>query len=114
MKDLSNFYPIGILKIEESRSSDLLTVALSSTIVPFLIISISIFIAGFLCGHHFGRKYKGPSARKMPTPPIESQPVPLYEDVNVLPAGDEELHGKDFELKENVAYDPIKFRSVVQ
>ena len=90
--------------------------ALSSTIVPFLIISISTFTAGFLCGHHFGRKYKGPSrsARKIPTPPIASQPVPLYEDVNMLPAGAEELHRKDFELKENVVYDPIKFRSVVQ
>ena len=112
MKDLSNFYLIGIFKIEESRSSDLLVMALSSTIVPFFIISISTFIAGFLCGHYFGRKYKGPLARKILTPPIASQPVSLYEDVNMLPAGAEELHRKDFELKENVAYGPSKSLSV--
>ena len=105
------------MKTEESRSSDLLVVVLSSTIVPFLIISLSIFIAGFVCGHYFGRKYKGLPciwpARKLSTPPKASQPVPLYEDVNMLP-GAKEHHGRDFELKENVAYGPSKSRSIEQ
>ena len=80
--------------------------------VLLVIVSISTFIAGFVCGHYFGRKYKGPLARKIPTPPKESPPVAFYEDVNMLPTSAEEHHGKDFELKENVAYRPSKATSV--
>ena len=98
------------MKIEESRSSaDLLVVAFSSSMILLFIISISTFIAGFVCSHHFGQKHKGPPARKISTPPIASQLVPLYEDVNVLP-GAKENQGVDFELKENVACGPSKER----
>ena len=77
-----------------------------------VIVSISTFIAGFVCGHYFGRKHKDLPPRKVSTPPTASQPVSLYEDVNTLPTSAEEHHGKDFELKENVAYGPSKTMSV--
>ena len=96
------------------ESSDVLGVTLSSTIVSFLIISILTFIAGFVCGHYFGRKYKGLLIKNISSnSPIASQPVPLYEDVNVLPSTLEH-HEKDFELKENVAYGPSKSMSIEQ
>ena len=80
--------------------------------VLLVIVSISTFIAGFVCGHYFGRKHKGLPPRKISTPPIASQPAPFYEDVNMLPTSAEEHHGNDFELKENVAYGPSKATSV--
>ena len=62
--------------------------------VAFLVISLLIFVAGFVCGHYFGQKHIRATSR---------QSVALYEDVNVLPSAVEhQEHG--LELKENVAY----------
>ena len=71
---------------------------MSSTVVVFLVISILTFVAGFVCGHYFGRKH---------TKATSSQPVALYEDVNVLPSAVEHQE-QHLELKENVAYGPLK------
>ena len=49
---------LDLEKPEESRSPDVLTAAVSSTVAAFLVISLFTFVAGFVCGHHFGRKYK--------------------------------------------------------
>ena len=106
-------YLIGNLKMEEARSSNVLVVVLSSTTVLFLVISIPIFIAGFLCGHYLGQKYERSSKKIIPAPPKAHQPVTLYEDVNVLPRT-VEYHEKDFELKENVAYGPSTSMNVEQ
>ena len=100
------------MKREKSRSSDVLAGALSSTIVLFLVLSISTLIAGFLCGHYFGRKYEK-SSKKIPALPKPSQPVALYEDVDVLPSAVEHQE-QNLELKENVAYGPSKSMSVEQ
>ena len=64
-----------------------------------------------MCGHYFGRKYKGLSTKNISS--NSSQPAPLYEDVNVLPSSLEH-HEKDFKLKENVAYGPTKSMSIEQ
>ena len=52
VKKLINNY-VG--KVEGSRSSDELAAALSSIVVVFFMISIIIFIVGFICGHYNGR-----------------------------------------------------------
>ena len=95
--------------MEETGSSYKLVVAVSSTIVVFLVISIVTLIGGFVCGYYFrGRKYKE-SFKKTQDNPISSQPAaaPLYEDVDVLPSASEHQE-QGLELKVNVAYGPSK------
>ena len=84
----------------ESGSTDVLAAAVSSTVVAFLVISLLTFIIGLI---HFSRKFKQ-SSKETP-----SQPVPLYEDV--LPSAVKHQE-QDLELKENVAYGPLKFQRV--
>ena len=95
-----NYHFVGadLEKTEESRSPDVLTAAVSSTGAAFLVISLLTFVAGFVCGHYFGRKYTVQTSSL-------SQPVPLYEDMNVLPSAVEHQE-QGLELKENVAYEP--------
>ena len=86
----------------ESRSTDVFNVlaaAVSSTVVAFLVIASLIIIAGVV---YFSRKFKQSSKQ---TP---SQPDPLYEDV--LPSAVEHQE-QDVELKENVAYGPLRSMS---
>ena len=93
------YFSLGLdLKIKESRSSNnpVLTTVVSSTVVVFLVISLLAFVAGFVCGHYFGRRYKQSSSSL-------NQPVALYEDVNVL-SSTMEHQEQHLELRENVAY----------
>ena len=93
------YFSLGLdLKMKESRSTNnpILTTAVSSTVVVFLVISLLTFVAGFVCGHYFGRKYKQSSSSL-------NQPVALYEDVNVLPSAVEHQE-QHLEMRENVAY----------
>ena len=80
-------------------STNILAAVVSCAAVAVLVIFLLIFITGFVCGHYFGRKYKQSSSL--------NQPVPLYEDVNVLPSAVEHQE-QGLELRENVAYGPSK------
>ena len=99
----------GNLQADESRSSNELAAAVSSTMIVFLMISILTFITGFVFGRYFrirDRKYKE-------SPKNTNQPAaPLYEDVGVPSAV--EHQEQDLKLKENVAYGPSKSMSVKQ
>ena len=95
-----HFIGLDLEKTEESSSPNVLTVAVSTTVAAFLVFSLLTFVAGFVCGHYFGRKYKQSSSSL-------NQPVPLYEDVNVLPSAVEHQE-QGLELTENVAYGPSK------
>ena len=87
--------------MEESSSSDVLAVAVSSTVIGSLVVSLLTFIAGDVCGHYFRcRKYCKESTEKIPA-------VALHEDVNVL-SNTVNNQERDVELKENVAYGPSK------
>ena len=59
----------------ESSSTDVLAAVVTLLLIAFLVISVSISIAGLVCGHYFRRKFKQ-SPKETP-----SQPVPLYDDV---------------------------------
>ena len=90
------FIGLDLEKTDESRSPDVLTVAVSSAVAVFFFISLFTFVAGFVCGHYFVRKCSV-------QPPSSNQPVPLYEDVNELPNAVEHQE-QGLELKVNVAY----------
>ena len=94
------YHNVGLEKAEEARSVNILAAAVSSTVVAVLIGFLFSFITGFACGHYFGRKSKRSSSSL-------NQPVTLYEDVNVLPSAMEHQE-QHLELRENVAYGPIK------
>ena len=50
------------IEVEEPRSSNEFVVAVSSTVVVFLVISILTLIAGFVCGYYV---YQGSKMQRM-------------------------------------------------
>jgi hypothetical protein len=94
-------------------------IAVASSVTVFTVASISFFIVGFLCGHFCQKKRKSSTAAGEAVPPAGSggaaaseavtpagsrgQPqAPYYDDV-VL-----QQREPDLELKENVAYGPMR------
>jgi hypothetical protein len=74
----------------------IIAVVSSFAAVVILVISITIFIIGFACGHCHG---KGKCCSKTDCP----RSGPIYEDVQ--PRARDEMHQKqDLKLSENVAY----------
>jgi hypothetical protein len=74
----------------------IIAVVSSFTAVAFLVISITLFIVGFACGHYHG---KGKCCSQINRP----HSVPIYEDVQPR-VRDESLQKQGFKLRENVAY----------
>ena len=82
-------------------------IAVASSVTVFTIASILFFTIGFLCGHfrQMRRKSSTTAAAGETVPPAGSRgqtQTPYYDDV-VIQQSDQEL-----ELKENVAYGPIR------
>ena len=84
-------------------------VAISSSVIAFLITSIVIFITGFACGHCFSQKFKQ-SSKEIPHPTDYSpstschdHPIPLYEEVQSSAMKHQQ---QGVEVNENVAYGP--------
>jgi membrane protein implicated in regulation of membrane protease activity len=90
---------LDLNKTQASRSSHvLLTAAVSSSVVAFLVISVLTLATGVLCGHYFvRRRRKQSSSSNQPT-------EPLYEDVPTAVEHQEQ----GLELMENVAYGSAK------
>ena len=70
-------------------------IAIASSVTVFVVASILFFIIGFLCGH-FCRKERKTTAI------VPQTSTPYYDDV-VL-----QQHEQELELKENVAYAPVR------
>jgi hypothetical protein len=86
----------GIQKPHMDVPVYIIAVVSSFAAVAFLVISITIFVIGFACGHCHG---KGKCCSKTDRP----RSVPVYEDVQ--PHVRDATHQKqDFKLRENVAY----------
>ena len=86
-------------------------IAAASSVTVFTVASILFFIVGFLCGHFYQKKRKSSTAAAADetVPPGgsgEHIQTPYCDDV-VIQQSDQEL-----ELKENVAYGPI--RSIIR
>ena len=80
-------------------------IAVASSVTVFTVASILFFIVGFLCGHFCQRKRKSSTtaaAGETAPPGGTGGQTPYYDDV-VIQQSDQEL-----ELKENVAYGPIR------
>ena len=81
-------------------STSALAAAMSST---FLVISILMFIGGFISGLYIDRKFYRDSASKETSHVTaeRSRQVPVYDDILLDTANQQE---QNLELKENVAY----------
>ena len=80
-------------------------IAVASSVTVFVVVSILFFTIGFLCGHCCQEKRKSSTAAAdlETVPPSCGQiQIPYYDDV-VLQQCEQEL-----ELKENVAYGPVR------
>ena len=98
---------VGNLKVEKSRSSDVLAAALSSTVIVSLVISITTFITGFICGHYHGRNFTRSSKGKPHITTMHPHPAPVYEDIDTQSIARAVKHQEqNLELRENVAYLP--------
>ena len=85
---------------EESRSTNgILIAAVSSTVAAFIVISLLTIFAGSVCRYCF-------VSRKNKQSPSSSQPIPLYEDINVLSSANAAVERQEqgLEMRENVAY----------
>ena len=97
---------LNLFKGSEGLSRDG-KIAVASSVTVFAVASILFFVVGFLCGHFCQKKRKSSTraAAGETVPPGGSgghTQTPCYDDV-VIQLSDQEL-----ELKENVAYGPIK------
>ena len=90
--------------LESRMSHEILTAAVSSSVVAFLMISILTLATGVACGYYFmlRRRRKQSSSPSRPT-------EPLYDDV-ILPQTSAVEHHQEqgLELKDNVAYGTAK------
>ena len=81
------------------------------TVLIFLVVSILLFVIGFMSGIYVGRKCNKESSEGMPrhvTALEHPCQIPFYEDVLLGTVNQQE---QNFELKENVAYQPSKAHS---
>ena len=83
---------------------DVFTVAVSSSAVLFLIISIIIFVLGMFCGHYFGRRSPKETPHITTGQPQACQ-IPVNEGARV-PLKTEKNQEQGLELEENIAYHP--------
>ena len=76
---------------------------MASSVTAFTMASILFFIIGFLC-RHFCQKIKkqSPAAAESVPPSGGQTQIPYYDDVVLQP------HEQELELKENVAYGPLR------
>ena len=89
--------------LESRISHEILTAAVSSSVVAFLVISVLILATGIACGYYFMRR------RRFKQSSSSNQPIePLYKDVNALPSAVEHHLEQGLELKENIAYGTAK------
>ena len=76
-----------------------ITAAVVSSIIVFILSSALFFFIGCVCGW-FGHKHKQSAKTNI------AQPAPVYEDLQ--PTSMPENRERTFELKENVAYGPVR------
>ena len=75
-----------------------------ATVVSSIITAVVFFVLGCASGW-FGHKYKD-NIQTRSEKNTNSQPAPLYEDLQLTATSQDQE--KAFELKENVAYGPVR------
>ena len=93
----------------ECTCSRILVAALSSTVIISVMISITLFIIGFLCGNYYNKNIQSSKKEHITTDQPHQLQAPEYEDIDTQQlARAAKHHEYPFELKENVAYVPSK------
>ena len=90
----------GDSTLQQSDNSDKVTVLVTSLVSVFVVLLVIVFIIGFTCGHCLGRK----SSKSESLPTTQEAPLPLYEEVHVLPSAMHPQEERGLEVNENVAY----------
>jgi hypothetical protein len=86
------------------QSSNIAAAVVSSTVIS----AVVFFLLGCACGW-LGHKYRGTITSKAKSDKnVISEPAPLYEDLQITSIQSPTDQGKAFELKENVAYGPVR------
>jgi lipopolysaccharide export LptBFGC system permease protein LptF len=81
---------------------------IAAAVVSSVVISaVVFFLLGCACGW-LGHKYKGTINKTKSDKNANSEPAPLYEDLQSTSIQSQTDQGKAFELKENVAYGPVR------
>ena len=75
-----------------TTAAEMLRTALISMACVLVVMSVVIFVIGFICGHCFSRRWRKPSGKKVNESPSNLTTEPR----------------EDLELKENVAYITIR------
>ena len=102
--------------VGKTENIDVLTVAVSSSVVAFLLVSIITFILGIFCGHYCGRIRKSPKEKRhITTGQSHPDKAPVYEGPLHVPlkAVKSQKQG-DLDLKENVAYHPASTSTSIE
>ena len=93
-----------------STSCDAVVAAVASSVTVFILSSVLFFIVGYACGY-FGQWHKQSTTSRETSDDIvcpgEPQPAPVYEEILAGKPMPEDCE-RDFELKENIAYDPVQ------
>ena len=98
----------GISTEKQSQTSTVITTAVASSLLVFILSSVLIFIIGCVCGW-FGHKHKAKRLEKDNHSQPTSAPGPVYEDLQPSMSMQGDPREKTtFELKENVAYGPVQ------
>ena len=98
----------SLIKIAGNSSTvqvDQRSVIAAAVICSTVISAVVFFLLGGICGW-FGHKYKDTAVQAKSDKNASSEPAPLYEDLQ--PTSTPKDQGKAFELKENVAYGPVR------
>ena len=74
------------------------------TLTVFILSSISFFIIGFVSGW-FSRRRRRERSHDEAIPSPSSRQSVLYEDIDLMQTADD---NRNLEMKENVAYGPLK------
>ena len=97
---------IPSMEQNQNTASTFITAIVISTFIAYVSSSVLIFIVGCVCGW-FGHKHKAKGLDES-----TATPGPVYEDLQPSTSMQGDPWEKaTFELKENVAYDPVPVRS---
>ena len=86
--------------VHDDQNSIIAAAVVSSTVTT----AVVFFLLG-CAGDWLGHKYKGTTSTRVRSD--NAEPAPLYEDLQPTSSTQED-QGKTFELRENVAYGPIR------
>ena len=91
------------------QSVAVITALSSSIVVGVLLFLIGCASGWFAHKHKIAKATRERSEKNNPLSSTQqSQPTPVYEDLDLQPTSEPNIREKNFELKENIAYGPVR------